>query len=130
MCKKDMVSNANNQNHSEKLKRIAELYSHQLPEIVIDLLSKDEKGYFLENDNRVLSCDEIIDAEKDLQVDFVKKGIIPIIDCGDNDFIVFILQTNKWAMYNIVDEVLFKKRDSLEDLIPLTLLSYPPEASL
>ena len=57
----------------------------------------------------------LINTMKDF--DFDAKKILPLIDCGDNDFIVFHIGTNKWSRFNIVDECIFKERDSLEDVL-------------
>lgn len=83
---------------------------------VCQLLSIQKETLFFD-EFRLLSIDEIINAPEELHVDFDAKKILPLIDCGDNDFIVFHIGTNKWSRFNIVDECIFKERDSLEDVL-------------
>lgn len=95
---------------------IASVYADNLPEVVLKIASNAKETLFLADDNRILSFDEIINAEQDLHIDFKDKGIIPLIDCGENDFIVYHFEDNFWSKYNIVDETVFKKVDKLEEI--------------
>ena len=97
--------------------KIEAVYGDSLPDILKKLLSNASEPVFLDDDSRVMSYDEIIDAEKELHVAFKDKGFIPFVDCGDNDFIVFHLKDKIWSKFNIVDETIFKKKDNLEDLL-------------
>ena len=65
----------------------------------------------------ILSYAEIVDAEKQLHVAFKDKGMIPLIDCGENDFIVYHFEKEIWSKFNIVDETVFAKRNSVEDIL-------------
>lgn len=67
---------------------------------------------------RLLTLPEIVQASENLHFDFIQLKIIPFFDCGENDFIVYLLAENKWAMLNIVDEVCWKKNHQLEALLP------------
>lgn len=69
------------------------------------------------SDCRLLSHEEILRAKEELHVDFCSMGMIPLIDCCDNDFIVFHLKTGKWSKFNIVDESIFLKKDTLEEVL-------------
>ena len=60
---------------------------------------------------------EILNAEQDLHVDFKSNRIIPVADCGDNDFAVYYLDKCKWSRFNIIDETAFKERTTLEDVL-------------
>lgn len=96
--------------------KIERIYGSELPEIVGKIISAATKPIFFDG-YRVLSFDEICEADDELNVNFSRKKIIPLIDCGDNDFIVFHFKSNEWSKFNIVDECVFKKRNSLSDLI-------------
>ena len=93
-----------------KVGKIASVYGEDLPEIVKKIVSNNEEPVFFDDGVRVLSLKEIIDAESDLHVEFAAKGMIPLADCGENDFIVYHLNDKKWSKFNITDEVLFKKK--------------------
>lgn len=97
--------------------RITYLYGDDLPEIVLKMASNTKKSIFLDNNSRVLSYDEIVDAEKDLHIAFKEKGILPLIDCGENDFIVYHFVDKIWSKFNIIDETVFKRKKNLEELL-------------
>ena len=52
-----------------------------------------------------------------MKYDFVSKGLIPLIDAYENTYVVYMISEKKWAKYNIVDQVLFKKREKLESVL-------------
>lgn len=87
-----------------------------MPEIVKKIISSVDDTIFLEEDWRILSLSEIEDAEKDLHIEFGEKGILPLVDCGENDFIVYHFQDEIWSKFNIVDEVIFQKKNTIEEL--------------
>ena len=64
-----------------------------------------------------LENSSILDAMEDLQVNFVEYGIIPVFDAFDNDYICYQIENGKWCMFNIVDEISFKKNSTLKDLL-------------
>lgn len=72
---------------------------------------------FLDNSYRLLSYDEILNAEEELQVEFGKQGILPLIDRGENDFISYGTKDGTWFVFNIVDEIKFKEKESLSELL-------------
>lgn len=100
-----------------KIAKIKELYTGPLPEILEKIISNSNESVYFDDGVRILSYAEILDAKRDLQVDFTAKGIIPVADCGENDFIVYDYNNSEWGMFNIVDEIMFKKCSTLEDLI-------------
>ena len=101
----------------EKVSKIEKLYGFKLPAQAKSILSTNEEAEFFDDGTRILSYQEVVDAEHDLHVDFNALGIIPIADCGDNDFIVFNSKENIWSKFNIVDETEFKKKATLEELL-------------
>ena len=60
---------------------------------------------------------EIINATADLEVDFVAHALLPIFDIGDNDFVVFDFSENCWCLFNIVDEIKFRKTKDLINVL-------------
>lgn len=66
---------------------------------------------------RLLSLEEILDCSEDMQVDFSAIGLIPIFDIFDNDYICYQTKNNKWCIFNIVDEISFKKDSTLQELL-------------
>ena len=102
---------------TKKVEHLCQVYSQELPPLVEKIVSICNGPVFLDSGIRVLIFDEIVDAEKDLHVSFSAKSLVPIADCGENDFIVYDFKSKCWAKYNIVDGTLFKKRASLCELL-------------
>lgn len=101
----------------KKSDKMAALYANNLPEIILKIVANTDETVFLDDGSRVLSYDEIVDAENNLHVSFKDKEIIPLIDCGENDFIVYHFMGKIWSKFNIIDETVFKKKNSLEELL-------------
>lgn len=101
---------------SELVEKISEEYDVKLPELVEKLISVSGKGAFVDG-YRFLSFSEILYAEEDWGISLKKKKIIPIVDCSDNDFIVYNACEKEWQMYNIVDEISFRHTDEFTDLL-------------
>ena len=76
-----------------------------------------ETSIFFDDGYRTLSVAEILEAEHDLHVDFISQHMIPVIDCGENDFVVYLFCDKVWSKFNIVDECFFKRRTSMRDLM-------------
>lgn len=97
--------------------KIEQVYGVRLEDDIKRVLSKKPAGVFFESDDilRLLSCEEIIDASHDMNVDFVGLKLIPIMDTGDNDYIVYDIEKRSWCKFNIVDNTKFKQRKSLKE---------------
>ncbi len=102
---------------SDKVKRVASIYGNDMPEMLQKIISNSEETIFLDDGIRILSFGEIVDAENDLHVEFSAKGMIPMADCGDNDFIVYHRDEKIWSKFNIIDETVFKKKNELDELL-------------
>jgi len=100
-----------------KVAQIEQAYGFELPIEVKRIISVCNETIFLENNCRFLSFSEIIDAENDLHIAFKEKGILPIADCGENDFIIYHLRDGFWSKFNIIDEIIFKKKERLAELL-------------
>jgi hypothetical protein len=70
---------------------------------------------FFEDANfyRLLALQEILDAENDMNVDFKRIGILPCIDCGDNDFIAYDFSEYCWCKFNISEEFKYSKKQTI-----------------
>lgn len=101
---------------NEKVQVIEALYKMELPEKVKKIISNCKENIFLDG-KRVLSFKEIENAEMELHVDFIDRCLIPLVDCMDNDFIVYDLKNRDWSMFNIIEKCVFKKRDSFEKVL-------------
>lgn len=102
---------------AKKIEKIQKAYNVDLPEVIQKMITLANETLFFDDGTRVLSFEEIVDAEKDLHVAFKEKGIIPLVDCGENDFIVYHFGDRVWSKFNIVDETIFKKKNNLEELL-------------
>ena len=85
---------------SEKVEKVTKLYGAEMPDIIQRIVSYGQEAVFFDDGVRVLAYEEIIDAE-----------------CGENDFIVYHFNDNIWSKFNIVDESVFKKKKSIEELL-------------
>ena len=101
----------------EKVGIVNELYGTELPEILQKIVSTADEPGFLGDGLRILSFDEVINAESYLHVDFKGKKVIPVADCGENDFVVYHFDDSTWSKFNITDEIVFKIRTSITDLV-------------
>lgn len=118
MEKKDYLSKVGEAKiDPKKVEKVNKLYGGAMPDIIQRIVSYGQESVFFDDGVRILSYEEIIDAEKDLHIEFARKGIIPIADCGENDFIVYHFKDNIWSKFNIVDESVFKKKKSIEELL-------------
>ena len=102
---------------NEKVDKIQKIYGAKMPEIIQKIISGALETIFLDNDYRILSVEEIEDAKEDLHVDFKIKGIIPVVDCGENDFIVYHFKEDYWSKFNIIDEVEFGRKGTFEEML-------------
>lgn len=102
---------------AKKVEEIEAIYCTKLPEIVKKIVSNANESIFFDDDDRILSYKEIADAQVDLHVNFKSKGLIPLADCGENDFIVYHFNDGSWSKFNIIDETVFKKRNALDELL-------------
>ncbi len=99
----------------KKTDKVESIYTVDLPEIILKIVSNAKEPIFLDDDSRVLSYDEIVDAEKDLHVAFKEKRMIPLVDCGENDFIVYHFEDRIWSKFDIIDETVFMKKIALRN---------------
>jgi hypothetical protein len=99
--------------------RVEATYSATLPEQLKQIVSLAKGGHFFDGPRlcRLLSLEEIVSAEQELHVAFKAKGLLPLFDTGDNNFVVFNCRTNTWAKFNIVDETVYGSKPTLDALL-------------
>lgn len=113
MTKKEFLSRIKSQKIDFKIvEKIENKYGFEVPEIVQKIISSSVESVFFDDDWRTLSVDEILDASEDLHVNFEDRMLLPIVDTGENDFIVYHAENNTWSKFNIIDESYFKLKDS------------------
>ena len=118
MIKKEYLEHLSKKRiESKKVTKVQEIYGAEFPEIVNKIISNSNESIFFDDGCRMLSFDEIVDAENDLHVDFKEKGIIPLVDCGENDFVVYHFKDAIWSKFNIIDETVFKKKNCIDELL-------------
>jgi len=112
----DFINQVDNQSvNMPFIEKLEHSYGVKLIEYVGKVLSMNPNGEFFKSDDilKLLSHEEILKAPNELNVDFVGLKLIPILDTGDNDYIVFDIENNNWCKFNIVDSIKFKQRQSL-----------------
>lgn len=70
---------------------------------------------FFDNEDfyRLLSFDEIINANDEFGLSLTSLNLLPLIDCGENDFICYNYKTANWCKFNVTDEVRFSEKASI-----------------
>ena len=117
MTRKEYLTKLENVSINDDVVRCVEtVYGHALSKVVKQMLSFSKESVFFDDEFRTLSLAEVLDAQADLHVDFKALGLVPVVDCGENDFIVYHAGDGSWSKYNIVDETIFKKKPQLKDL--------------
>lgn len=100
-----------------RVSEVERVYGAELPEVLKKIISNNEETIFLDDGVRILAFKEILNAKEELHVDFKADGIIPVADCGENDFIVYHFKETCWSKFNIIDEISFKKEKSIDALM-------------
>ena len=101
-----------------KTSELERLYGFEMPDIIGKIMSVATDPIFLD-ECRILPYKEVCNADDYLGTNFVSLKIVPVADCGDNDFIVYHYNTGDWSKFNIVDETVFKRRETFLDFFDL-----------
>lgn len=102
--------------NAKRISVVEETYEGKFADIVNKIISTCDKTLFIDS-TRLLTYNEILDAEEDLGVNFIQLQLLPLFDCGDNDFIVYHISKKCWSLFNIIDECVFKETNTLEELL-------------
>ena len=118
MTKKDYIDSVIQfPDNEEKIKKTSEVYETEIDGVIAKIISFSDNADFVGEERRVLSYNEIVNASKEYDKDFKTLGIIPVIDAYDNDLIVYVIAEKAWAKYSLSDDVIFKKRNILAEVI-------------
>ena len=118
MTKQDYIDSIMNcAEDRDKVKAVSELYGGFINAVMAKVISFADNADFIDEERRAFSFNEIINASTEYGNNFKSLGIIPFMDAYDNTLIVYIIDDKKWAMFSMSDEVLFKKRDKLEEVL-------------
>lgn len=103
--------------NKKRINSMMKKYNAEFSDILAHIISYADSTDFIDEERRALSFEEIADAGNQVGVDFVSLGMIPVIDAYDNDYIVYIFEEDVWAKFNVFDQVAFKKRATLQELL-------------
>lgn len=100
----------------EALKR---KYCISFPESIGKILSVLPQGGFLEGDVfcRVMSSSEIVSANETLHTDFVGKKLLPILDLGENIFVVFDSSRQEFGRFSLNDDLVYLRSEKLNEIL-------------
>ena len=105
---------SNESNVSEKkIAALESVFSCKFDETIRSIVGKTGKTIFFKNGYRLLNFDEIKDCGKELSPVLIEKKLLPIIDCGDNEFIIYSLKNSRFSMFSTTDNTLFSKKDTI-----------------
>ena len=104
--------------NEEVVKSIEKAYYCSLPEELKHIVSCDDNNRF-GYDIKILSENEIINADDILKGELSSCNLIPIIDVFDDDFIAYDIENKKYVCINALDEIVFDSSDDLYELLPL-----------
>ncbi|WP_304127245.1 hypothetical protein [Mogibacterium diversum] len=96
---------------------VEKVYGCELPDDIKHIVScKNDE--FISKWARVLSVEEILSANEIMQIDFIGKKLVPLLDILDNDFIAYDIEHKKYVSINIVEDMVFDSSENIDDLIP------------
>lgn len=98
-------------------KEIEDIYKCNIPDFVAKVISLADSIDFFDEEKRALSYDEIKSGNNTLDLHSLPLKYIPLIDSYDCTYIVYIIDENKWGKYSSIDKSVFKKRDTLKELL-------------
>lgn len=78
------------------------------------MLLKNSEGQFISS-YRILDKDEITNSEKYLRINLDDLNMIPLIDCKDNNFLVYNKTKKEYQMINVIDGQPFESYKTLND---------------
>jgi hypothetical protein len=100
-----------------RVKNIEEIYSTKINELVSKIISLGDTVDFFDEERRALSYVEISKPNEIMEIDFVSKRMIPLVDIYDNSYVVYLIEDKQYALYNAIDDMEFKRSNIFEDLL-------------
>ena len=116
---REFISGVNNVSLNLEIEaKVKNVYGASVPDCILKMLSARPEGEFFDSDDvcRIMSVDEILNASKELGVDFGAAEKIPVFDVGDNCFVCYDLKVNVWLKYNIDDMTSYGRKASLNEM--------------
>lgn len=101
----------------DRVEKVEKLYGEKVNDELARIISYADKVDFFDEERRALSFKEIMNATKDMEVDMVKMGIIPLIDAYDCAYIVYSFSEKEWARFSTVDGTLYKKKKTFAEVL-------------
>lgn len=120
MTKSEFIAAANKAASNTSLMEVLNRkYSVSFPESIGKILSVLPHGGFLEGEGlcRVMSSSEIVSANETLHLDFVGKKLLPILDLGDNIFVVFDISRKDYGRFSLNDELVYWRSENLNEIL-------------
>ncbi len=120
MTKLEFISAAQNATPNASFMEVLKCkYGVSFPETIGRILSVLPQGGFLEGDDfcRVMSSSEIVSANETLHTDFAGKKLLPILDLGDNVFVVFDFSRHDFGRFSLNDELIYWRSEKLNDIL-------------
>ncbi len=78
-----------------------------------DCMGEEPQFFDDEDFYRLLCREEAENCEEELGAEFFKKGLLPLIDLADNDFICWDDRNGVWVVFNVVDGTAFAPEASV-----------------
>lgn len=100
-----------------KVKFISEKFCFTPNEFISKFISYVDKSDFIAKERRILGYSEVLNCDEDISDDLVNQKCIPFIDCYDGEFIVYVIDEDKWGLYSVYDNLIYDERNNLEDLL-------------
>lgn len=119
MTKLDFISAAQNAIPNASLMEALKCkYGVSFPESIGRILAVLPQGGFLEGDDfcRVMSSSEIVSANETLHTDFVGKKLLPILDLGENIFVVFDSSRQEFGRFSLNDDLVYWRSKKLNEI--------------
>ncbi|WP_019680655.1 hypothetical protein [Ruminococcus flavefaciens] len=101
----------------DRVDAITNIYGIQVNDTIAGIVSVADLISFFDEERRALAYAEILNPVEYMNIDFVTLQAIPLIDAYDNTYIVYMIREKKWAKYNSIDNVFFKKKDSFSEVL-------------
>ncbi|ACT00500.1 hypothetical protein [Paenibacillus sp. JDR-2] len=102
----------------ETLQLIEEKYSCKPDGEVVQVLELGESAIYQgEPSIRFMGRTEILNADAFLHVDFIDRGLLPLFDLYENDFICLRTVDKQFSVFNIIDYTEFYATPALSNLL-------------
>ena len=103
--------------NQSRVNNINNIYSTKVDTVVAKIISLADTVDFFDEERRALSYMEISNPSTIMEIDFVSKRMIPLVDIYDGSYVVFSIEEKKYALYNIFDDIEFKKSVVFEEIM-------------